>query len=490
MCGAFVFADWFSTKYIGTYVSLGEGGGTALPERRAILSVNFTIERLRTQTASHESQIFPGDHCGPRKWLALILGILDTAEAYLNDAQKPGQSRDAVLQFTQNAAGLGAMAYSCLRVMSGASIEDLPYPTVRPLQRWFDNLSIPNTVFFRAEVVANYELRPFERYLFRGIKSKTESLEAAIGDITWPVYRVTVPGKAFGILPHFAIVAHEIGHALYEKINWDLSALLQDELIGHIAKQLGSPTLSSEDQSKLQEIFDRWFEEIAADAIALYLAGPAAFFALGEFLELLGGGYGISTTHPANALRRRALYDKLSEGAADSFSSVFKKYTNYELTEDFNSKLLSCPPDKQSVLQDQLTKGIDISTATVISELHEFMPSVVPVIYGQVHEFFSSNIPDTIYTPQTYAGDLEYHMKAMLAAIPPIEQVNPSGQRTPTDFASILNIGWVACLTKLGDLRVRGREEDTLMYEKLERLHGLILKAVELSEASRIWREE
>jgi hypothetical protein len=55
-------------------------------------------------------------------------------------------------------------------------------------------------------------------------------------------------------------------------------------------------------------------------------------------------------------------------------------------------------------------------------------------------------------------------------------------------FPSILNIGWAALLTKHSELRIKvspSRNED---YQKLEQIHRLLLKAVELSEAFRVWR--
>jgi hypothetical protein len=45
----------------------------------------------------------------------------------------------------------------------------------------------------------------------------------------------------------------------------------------------------------------------------------------------------------------------------------------------------------------------------------------------------------------------------------------------------------VTLLTKLDQLKVRTTPDDLLGAEKVERLHDLLLKAVELSEARREW---
>ena len=56
----------------------------------------------------------------------------------------------------------------------------------------------------------------------------------------------------------------------------------------------------------------------------------------------------------------------------------------------------------------------------------------------------------------------------------------------PTEFSTIINIGWAVLLSKLSELRVR-TGDDPIGSEKMEKLHGLLLKAVELSEARRLW---
>ncbi len=91
-----------------------------------------------------------------------------------------------------------------------------------------------------------------------------------------------------------------------------------------------------------------------------------------------------------------------------------------------------------------------------------------------------------IYTVDKYDKDLAAHIRPMLLAIPPIESGVKLTERQAAAFASILNVGWAVLLTKLGDLQVRVGD-DPLQAERLEKLHGLLLKAVELSEARRAW---
>jgi hypothetical protein len=52
-----------------------------------------------------------------------------------------------------------------------------------------------------------------------------------------------LPTKAFGIIPHFAIVAHEIGHALCDRVIWDGDSNLEHRLVV-------SPILEESEQLK------------------------------------------------------------------------------------------------------------------------------------------------------------------------------------------------------------------------------------------------
>lgn len=454
---------------------------------RAYLSVKFSIERLRSQTKDLFGQQYPGDHVGPIRWLDLVKGLLDTADEFLTASQEPGKTKEDALSLVSDAANLSSGAYQCLRVMHGATVAELPYPLVPPMQRWFDQLQIANSTFFRAELVANYELKSFEESFFRRIRNPSASLSKAIGEISWPVLRVTVPSRAFAILPHFAIVAHEIGHALTGRINWDLSNFIKQEeapLVKRICARLGVPKLDTDTINVVRSSFGNWFQELAADAFAFYLTGPAIFFSLSEFFQLLGGEYGLCRTHPAHDIRRRAIFEELQKGGKDSYAEIFHRHTGSTLTEDFNSALLIATPTKDEIFEDMKELYKREQDAAVLAELHESIPKVVDLIYTTVQAYMNKNAQGAMYTPGMYEQDLKDHLLPMLAAIPPVES-GALGAKAPTEFASILNIGWATLLTKLTELRVR--TEDGSLAGKLERLHGLLLKAVELSEIRRIW---
>jgi hypothetical protein len=459
--------------------------------KRARLAAAFSIERLRQQVADSRSQQYPGDHAGPIQWLNLVSGLLDTASQYLENSNKAGVLADEEAKFVSDAAHLATEAYECLVLMRGAGTDELSYSIVPPLSRWFSQLKVTNSTFFRAELVANYELSTISDRPFLRVRSPAASLTKSISEINWPFLRVTVPGKAFAIVPHLAIVAHEIGHALFDKIPWDISAFVTAEetpLITRITGRLGTSTLDRRTVKFLNQVLKNWWEEFSADAFAYYLTGPAIFFSLPEFLQFLASGYGLSETHPANDLRRSVLFSKLSEGGESSFAAYFKKHTQQTLTEDFNSPLILRTPSTTIIFGDVFAATNSKEMAAVLAELHDAIEHLVPIVYRHVHDYLKNNAPDAIYTSAKYDLDLNDHLSPMLSAVPPIEAGSFDQGKRPTDFATILNVGWAVLLTKLAELQVKTNEPDPFGSNRLDRLQGLLSKAVELSEARRIWQ--
>jgi hypothetical protein len=97
-----------------------------------------------------------------------------------------------------------------------------------------------------------------------------------------------------------------------------------------------------------------------------------------------------------------------------------------------------------------------------------------------------ANAPDAIYSAKRYGDDLKEHLAPMLAA----EAGSDLEHKTPTEFASILNVGWIVLLTQLSELRVKLAGPEHFGSNRLDKLQGLLAKAVELSEAKRLWQSK
>ncbi len=250
-------------------------------------------------------------------------------------------------------------------------------------------------------------------------------------------------------------------------------------------RNLGVPTPNRSTLLFLQTVLLNWIEEFAADAFAGFLTGPAAFFSLSEFLQL-ARHHGICDTHPSNELRRAAIFKQMEAGTP-SFCDVFETHTGIKLTPAINSSLIVAAPSEAEIVRDMTMDGQPPEESAVIAALHGSMEPIARATYESVRDYLDQNSPNLIYTASTYANDLTNHLPALLAAIPPIENGLDINQRTPCDFATIINVGWVVLLAKMHQLRVRTSSEDAIGAEKVERLHDLLLKAVELSEARREW---
>jgi len=446
---------------------------------------SFFLARLRAEIERLRGGVFPGHHPGPHKWLNLADGFIDTAEQYIQQSYDPNLHPDLAGVKVVEAEDLGDQAYDLLEQMLGSDAEHIPHQVVAPFQRWVDGLDIENTIFFRAEHAANYELWIVE-YDIDNINGATDSLKAASKAIHWPLLRVTVPGQALGMLPHFAVVAHELGHAIEDRVSIDFDKYDADwqEFVTRVQARIG--TLSQDDIIDAKEILSDWLIELKSDAVGFYVAGPAFFFALAGFLEISGRGYGIGRSHPPSDTRLDLLVDHIKSGAP-SFANIYKDLGGLDITPEINSPnvMKVSPPDN---LFAELSRDLDGKEAAFCVELIPLVKKMGKDIYSSVLLNLKDECADMIYTPAQFLLDWNRHVDALCALIPPIEY-NDGGTLKATSLTSILNVGWAALLTRLDDISAGSSTTGDETARRMERLNELLLKAVELSEARRLWDE-
>jgi len=435
---------------------------------------------------------YPGQGTGPRRWLNLVQGLLDTASGYLAAAQAPGlPSADAGVH-VKEAEQLGDDCYKLLNFVVGADSTQIPRQAVAPFQRWVEALGITQTIFFRAEHLPNYELSWIDLRHLALLNDASKALVDAVASIRWPALRVSVPGHAMGLLPHFAVVGHELGHAIQESIKLDLprhqTAIDEFLLRTQTRLQGDNHSFTPEDRIDALEILLRWLNELKADAVGHYLAGPAFFFALCGFLELSGQGYGIAPTHPPSDLRQRLLFNNLTDGTL-SYATALHSSTGLHLTEDLNSPSIArcLPPD---AMYSELKQRFSKTEAAVCVELLPAISSIADDVFHAARETLHALSPSLIYTPQQFASDLERHLEPLCHLIPPIEFNDGTSAKACT-LTTILNVGWGALLARIDRFppsRAMTGQDDTAA--RMETLHDLLLKAVELSEARQLWEEQ
>jgi len=447
----------------------------------------FFLARLAQEATRFKETTFPGHSTGPQKWLNFVSGLIDTATGYLKLADKKGIPSADRKKLIKGAEKLANWAYEALGHLAGSDATQIPHEIVAPFQRWVDSLKIRNTIFFRAAHLPNYELAWFDlRHLRTDLDSPSRSLISALDKINWPVLRVTVPSQALGMLPHYAVVGHELGHAVQERIRVDFSSFDQ-ELRGcqeRIRNRLGS--FGSNEQLLLAEILGNWINELKADAVGHYLSGPAFYFALCGYLELAGQTVGISPTHPPSDLRRRLLVEQLSVGSP-SFLTVFEQKTGLRITPTVNSAHVpTCPTG--DALFIELGRHYEPAVAAICAELVRYLETIAPSIFREAESYIRLSVPELLYSPTALDFDLTTHLELIAELVPPIEY-RTSGRICAVGLASILNVGWAALLTGLRQMKIPKNSLGDPISSKMEQLHELLLRAVELSEARRLWDE-
>lgn len=451
----------------------------------------FLLGRLDREVIKLRALAFPGHHTGPRKWLNFIAGILDTAKSYLEKAQVQGTPAAQVERLVGDAEQLGDNAYQLLTFVAGADSTQIPHQVVAPFQRWVEALGIKETIFFRAEHLPNYELATIDLRDWGLIHGASQSLKEATAAIQWPALRVSVPGHAMGLLPHFAVVGHELGHAIQDQVKLDLASFDQamKDALARATNRLAKDgvTFASEHTIRAGEIIKSWVNELKADAIGHYLVGPGFFFALCGFLELSGHGYGIAATHPPSDLRRSLLFEKLAAGAP-SFVSVLQEKTGLTVTREFNSPHVT-PRLDDDKLYDELRDDMGKVDAALCVELVPAITAIAPAVFQTALEHLKVASSSLIYTPEQLSLDLDRHLELLCNLVPPMEY-RDGEQLRPATLSTIINVGWTALLTRVERFPpIRGFGQSQPVAARMESLHELLLKAVELSEARQLWEE-
>lgn len=455
-------------------------------------SCSFFLSRLQNEIDRLRSVPFPGHHTGPRKWLKLIEGLVDTGRACLAASAKAGITPTDVADVVIKAERFGNVAYKLLQHVAGADASQIPHQVVAPFQRVVERLGINNTIFFRSEHVANYELWTYDRGVrFATDPHATALLKNAISEIDWPVLRVTVPGHAMGMLPHFAVVGHELGHAIQSRFQPDITSLgaQYKAFLANLQTRLQTQKfpVGSSVVYMANEIIRNWGNELKADAVGYLLGGPSFFFAYCGFLQLAEKSYGLGPSHPPTDLRRRLLLSQLN-GGAPSFCEVFETKTGLKITEAINSPGIPICPDADHLFATNLQRD-GILHSAICAELVPLAEALGPLIYSAAHDYMKANCPELIYSTDDLGADLDDHLEPLCNLVPPIESVR-GGKVLATTLASILNVGWAALLTRLNRIPEASGSHGDSASRKMERLHELLLKGAELSEAKRLWEEQ
>jgi dCTP deaminase len=218
---------------------------------------------------------------------------------------------DDLLRFAdlRQLQGVDAVLRECsadLRYVHGAQSERLPWSTIPALESFFREFSPHDRFLVRPKWNYNYTIatEDLRQKYVDALIEFGESSEEALIDLDKPLFRIAFPAVERENIVLHALLAHELGHSFVSKVlTTERQAAFQDEALSAVAtatqKALESENKTPEATGELffeDVLKDRvawnlnlaWFfyrralEEFLADAVSIFLFGPAALFAMLE----------------------------------------------------------------------------------------------------------------------------------------------------------------------------------------------------------------
>lgn len=308
------------------------------------------------------------------------------------------------------------------------------------------------------------------------------SIETSCSLLPELLFMVNIPAVESGQILIHGVVAHELGHALYDRRQLAKtlfpSIKLEESIVKNLTKTMyenqlkqGHPTPELRLRKQVtQEITVRvngWVKELSSDAIGIRLFGPALFFAAVHLLTSFNHLDESSETHPAPRLRVRLMIRMLKQ---------------------------LYPVDKwRAELQlfladwDSVSAG-NISGANPYDQLAlETINDAALDLISQASESATAGIQ--CYSADRFENDIAEFAPLLLGHIPPGES-GTYVSATSVELASIINAGWHVFICDFEAFRKDLHPNDAkTRYSTASKLHELVLKALEISGIRTAWEE-
>ena len=371
-----------------------------------------------------------------------------------------------------------------LGFVEGSDVNRAPGQLIQRLRRYVRSIIPESEIFVSAKAELNYSIldiaKPL-RKLFSDSLSDTP-LQSSCQLLPQLLFVVNIPAVEAGEILIHGLLAHELGHPLYEKHALADKLLpnikVKDELIKNLVKVLSearkgqqnpTPELSLRERVT-EEVTSRtagWVVELSCDAIGIRLFGPAMFFAAVHLMIAFKHLDEGSKTHPPSRLRIKLMIRMLKQlYSVDKWHDQLQAFMR-DLDE------ISADAIAARNMFDQLAiESIDDRALDLIADT-----SSLAVLETQS------------YGAKQYADDSTDLTRLLINYIPPGER-GSYGYAASVELASIINAGWHVFLcdfeTFRKGLHVGDREARLAAKTKL---HELILKALEISEMKTAWEE-
>jgi hypothetical protein len=367
-----------------------------------------------------------------------------------------------------------------LGFVEGSDVHRSPGQLIPTLRRYTQSVLPNSEIVISSKPELNYSIRDIAgplKKLFEGTPVETSC--ALLPD---QLFIVSIPAVESGQVLIHAVLAHELGHALYDKQELARTILpkikLNEDLVRKLAKLMyerqrtqGSPTpelrLRKQITEEITQRVNGWVKELCLDAIGMRLFGPALFFAAVHLFVSFAHIDASSDTHPSPRLRIKLMSRMLKQNyAVDTWHKDLQS-----LMADWDA--ISTGEIPSAGAYDQL--ALETLTDSVLDLIIEA---------SKVGTLAASN-----YTHSRFVADVANLVPFFLNHIPPGE-LGACDCGIPVDLASVINAGWYVYLCNFEKFRKNLHPNDRqTRFSATEKLHGLVLKALEISGIRNAWEE-
>lgn len=364
--------------------------------------------------------------------------------------------------------------------VDGSDVHHSPSQLIPTLRRYSRSILPTSEIIVSSKPELNYSIQDIATPL-RKLFFKT-SVEPSCALLPELLFVVNIPAVESGQVLIHGVLAHELGHALYDrhdiakgllpkvKVNEDLVKNLVTVMLENQRKE-GDPTPELRLRKQVtQEITGRvhgWIKELCSDAIGIRLFGPALFFAAAHLLISFLHLDKATETHPPPRLRVRLMIRMLKQ-----------RYS----VEKWTPALQSFSRDWDEVSAGQI-HGTNLYDQIALETINDAVLDLISESADLATSGFKC------YTTEQFDHDVAKLAPLFLKHIPPGE-MPPYGRGTSVELASVINAGWHVYLCDFETFRKSLHPKDGgTRFAAATKLHELVLKAIEISGIRTSWEE-
>lgn len=376
-------------------------------------------------------------------------------------------------------------------MLAASSVENIPAEAIKPIDRMVKHLFADAEIIVQGTADLNYfylEIGQYIRTMFTTVGLPLLLDQQAIPDEIFLIGICTNPPN--GILTH-CVIAHEIGHALYEKLEidkllipmiiYDEKAVSQwiDQIISLWAsdQEAEAPSQVALEQSRefvdiaaragIQAVAARWVRELFCDVVGVGLFGPAFICSISLFTMPGSDPSHCSETHPPDSMRTRLC-----------LRALFNKKTGFAYIKDDDDLVTAMTAPWSTYVQEH-------NSAPGAPNLSITFKAVTRISIEIIKLAKRSIGPKNIFSQKLFAYWVSDLAARIVAGLPPNEVRRAGLGFEVATFPAIMNAGWYVYLFQLPELH---HQMPAFKPAELKsRFYGLVSKGVDAAELQGQW---